>query len=212
MRSATLVVGPQPATSSSHSTNSKGQQIPVSSPPLQAPSSGASLLGNSADARYRDSEFPPSSSFEPHRPSSGPQEATSSAEYTEEKGPFVLPPAPYSPARRPLPPAPEVERALFDASVPFDTGAAAPAIAPAALALSLHSAYSTSPLSSHTVSPMVRHSRDAGIRLAGGPPDVMGSQTQMWASGGYDPTFGGSEVETLPPAYAQIVHGSAGGR
>ncbi|KAI0765124.1 hypothetical protein C8Q74DRAFT_1318579 [Fomes fomentarius] len=159
------LVGLQPASSSSSHSNSKGQQFPVSSPPLETPSSGPSSLGNNDDARYRDSEFPPSSS------------------------------APYSPTRRPLPPAPEMGTALFDAGS---------AIAPA---LSLHSAHSTSPLPS----PMVRHSRDAGIRLAGGPLDETGSQGQMWALQGYDPTFGSCEIETLPPAYAQI-HGSAGGR
>ena len=59
----------------------------------------------------------------------------------------------------------------------------------------------SSPSRAASMSPavrMVRHSRDAGIRLAGGP--LGEANSEMWPPGEYD------DVETLPPSYAHI-HG-----
>ena len=55
------------------------------------------------------------------------------------------------------------------------------------------------------VLPRVRHSQDAGIRLAGGPIGEVGAE--MWGQGEHDGT---DEVVTLPPSYAQIHGGGPG--
>ncbi|RPD65307.1 hypothetical protein L226DRAFT_609780 [Lentinus tigrinus ALCF2SS1-7] len=162
--------------------------------PPQTPHSGVPLLGMNA---------PNAGSADPEDPQGAPGESTlqplaklleEQASSTRVSGMSPSPSPAVPGARRPLPSAPD--------SRPSGTSALMGALTDGVRSSFADSTFSGSnPSSGSSMGPnvrMVRYSRDAGIRLAGGPLGEADSQT--WTPVEYD------EVETLPPSYAHI-HG-----